>query len=87
MEAHEPIELNKKKQGINLTPVISGAVQAGVKKLTSEEWQHIVELAGRHTGVPVAISQSGTSNKVSQKTPVQKTLVLTTAISKRNDTN
>lgn len=55
MEAHEPAVNNKIQNGINLTPVILGAVQSGAGQLSSEEWEHIVSLAGQHTGVPTPL--------------------------------
>jgi len=58
IEAHEPIVNTEKRQSVNLTPVVAGVVTAGIKRLSTPEWQHIVNLAGRHTGVPMPIVRS-----------------------------
>lgn len=76
MEAHEPVVKNK--NGVNLTPVISGVVQSGAGQLSSEEWEHIVSLAGQHTGVPVPLFQKtdGQRTSVQQKTISTKTMAV-----------
>jgi len=79
MEAHEPVVTNK--NGINLTPVISGVVRSGAGKLSSEEWEHIVSMAGQHTGVPVPIFQRTNSrySAIMQSTVQKKSTSAKTA--------
>jgi L,D-transpeptidase ErfK/SrfK len=54
LEAHQPIS-DGKKNGVDLTPIIAGVIKTGVGKLPTNEWQHIVSLAEKHTGVPVPL--------------------------------
>ncbi len=82
MEAHEPVVKNK--NGINLTPVISGVVRSGADKMSPEVWKHIVSLAGQHTGVPVPLFQKTDGQRTAvQQSTVQKksTLTKTAAVS------
>lgn len=55
LEAHKPVGFNKKLNGLNLTPVISRVVRAGIKDVTTRQWDHIVSLAARHTGIPMPV--------------------------------
>jgi L,D-transpeptidase ErfK/SrfK len=65
IEAHAPIEHDDKEKSVNMTPVVAGVVAGMVAsvvenkmgRLSPAQWDYIVALAGRHTGVPTAISR------------------------------
>lgn len=55
LEAHKPDSDNGDKNGVDLTPVVAGVINSGIGKLSPSEWQHIVSLARRYTGIPVPL--------------------------------
>lgn len=65
IEAHVPIEHDGKEKSVNMTPVVAGVVESAVVsavekkvgKLSPAQWDYIMALAGRHTGVPTTISR------------------------------
>lgn len=63
LEAHAPIARDGAKQGGNMTPVVAGVVENVDGRLSPAQWDFIMALAGRHSGVPVAI----TRNRVSRR--------------------
>ena len=66
IEAHAPIEHDAPNAGGGMTPevagVVAGVVESNVGRLSPAQWEYIVALAGRHTGVPTAISRRIVSN-------------------------
>lgn len=57
VEAHVPVPQDGEAGGINLTPVVAGVVESMVGGLSSAQWDYIMALVGRHTGVPIPITR------------------------------
>jgi len=63
LEAHAPLSEQKNQQGVSLTSVVSQVVRVSDRQLPAADWDRIIAVANRHSGVPVAIvmqcAQSG----------------------------
>lgn len=55
LEAHKPVGMNQKVEGINLTPVVTGLVRSGVNDLNKIQWDRIMSTAMQFTGIPVPV--------------------------------
>ncbi len=58
MEAHALERQENLSSGLNLTPVVAGMVKAGAGRLSASQWEQLMALARRHTGIPVAIANT-----------------------------
>jgi len=58
MEAHGLQRQENLSRGLNLTPVVAGMIKAGVGRLSTSQWEQLMALARRHTGIPVAIAST-----------------------------
>ena len=58
MEAHVLEKQENLSRGLNLTPVVAGMVKAGAGRLSTSQWEQLMALARRHTGIPVAIANT-----------------------------
>lgn len=63
LEAHAPVPNDAAEEGANMTPVVAGVVENMVGRLTAQQWDFIMALAGRHTGVPIAITRRETASR------------------------
>ncbi len=52
LEAHAPLSEEKNQQGVSLTPVVSQLVQVSHRRLADKDWERIMAVANRHSGVP-----------------------------------
>lgn len=57
MEAHAPIPRDGAEAVTNLTPVVAAVVESEVGTLYPAQWDYIIALAARHTGVPIPITR------------------------------
>ncbi len=55
LEAHAPLSEEKNQQGVSLTSVVSQVVRVSDRQLPAADWDRIIAVANRHSGVPVAI--------------------------------
>lgn len=55
LEAHAPLSEQKNQQGVSLTTVVSQVVRVADRQLPAADWDRIIEVANRHSGVPVPI--------------------------------
>jgi len=55
LEAHAPLSEQKNQQGVSLTTVVSQVVRVSDRQLPAADWDRIIEVANRHSGVPVPI--------------------------------
>lgn len=58
IEAHEPVGFNKKLNGMNMTPLVSKVIKSGIDGITPIQWDEIMNQAGMHSGVPIAVSEN-----------------------------
>lgn len=52
LEAHAPLSEEKNQQGVSLTPVVSQLVRISSRRLADKDWDRIMAVANRHSGVP-----------------------------------
>lgn len=55
VEAHVPLSEQQNQQGINMTSVVAQVVQATTAQIPATDWDRIIEVANRHSGVPTPI--------------------------------
>lgn len=63
LEAHAPIKRQGQAGSINLTPLVSGLVDVG-GRLSAAEWNQVMALAERHTGIPIAVTKTKTNARL-----------------------
>jgi len=55
LEAHAPLSEEKNEQGVSLTSVVSQLVHVSERRLPDKDWERIIAVANRHSGVPEPI--------------------------------
>jgi L,D-transpeptidase ErfK/SrfK len=58
LEAHQPVAADGQKGSRDMTAVVAGVVKTLGGRLSDAQWDHIMRLAGRHTGVPTVITRT-----------------------------
>ncbi len=67
LEAHAPLSEQKNQQGVSLTSVVSQVVRVSDRQLPAADWDHIIEVASRHSGVPVPIVRQCAQSETGEK--------------------
>lgn len=67
LESHKPVGFNIKRNGMNLTPVISRVISSGIANISDRDWDQIISIATKYNGVPTPIleGKSGRSKLLS----------------------
>jgi L,D-transpeptidase ErfK/SrfK len=61
LESHAPIKRQDQEKDVNLTPLVSSFLQVG-SRLSATEWDQVMALSERHTGIPIAITNTSATS-------------------------
>ena len=67
LEAHAPLSEQKNQQGVSLTTVVSQVVRVANRQLPAADWDRIMAVANRHSGVPVPIVRQCAQSETGEK--------------------